>query len=143
MFAGFLTVIPCQRLGRKNDFASPLIPAGLADILISLEQDDARDYLYMLKPGGISLVNAADDNEFTYTVDATGIALNQGLRGAANMIMLGFVIRHINANLDDTRAVVESISPKRVLENNIKALEIGFKAASNKKNNQSHPGEVQ
>ena len=129
------TVTASLKIGK---FASPLIPAGCADILIGLEQNDARDYLHMLKPGGITIVNTEDRNDFTYSVDASGIALNQGLKGSANMIMLGFVIRYINTDFYDACAVMESISPKRVLDKNIKALEIGFETASNEKYNQSH-----
>ncbi|HQP31085.1 MAG TPA: 2-oxoacid:acceptor oxidoreductase family protein, partial [Deltaproteobacteria bacterium] len=52
-------------------YASPLIPAGSADILIGLDAAESSGFLHMLKSGGIAAVNAPAKGAFDFTVDAT------------------------------------------------------------------------
>lgn len=113
-----------------GSFMGPLIPSGSADILIGLEAAEADDYQYMLRPGGISIVNVPDKGPFTHTIDATGLALDMGSAGSANMIMLGLVSRIMGFTYDEARSVIEKISPKKWASTNIKAARIGYDSCS-------------
>jgi len=117
------TVTASLKIG---SYESPLIPAGSADILIGLEAEEADDYLYMLKDGGISIVNAAQKGLFDYTIDATGLALSMGSPGSANMIMLGLSSRIMGFTLDETRSVIQEISPEKWVSINIRGAQIGY-----------------
>lgn len=118
---------------KTGSFASPLIPAGSADVLIGLDETEAEGYLHMLKKDGLSVVNAAKKaGRFSHAVDATGLALQSGMPGAVNMIMLGFAARILGIGLEDASAVVSVISPERSLRDNLKALETGYKASRQK-----------
>ena len=83
-----------------------------------------------MKPGGISIANVEDNGGFTWTVDANGTALHHGLKGSANVVMLGFVVRLINAELDEARSVLGDILSRKLLDDNIKALQLGYEVAS-------------
>jgi indolepyruvate ferredoxin oxidoreductase beta subunit len=109
-----------------GSFASPLIPAGSADLLIGLDETEAKGYLHMLKEGGISAVNAAEKGPFDHVIDATAMALNVKMPGAVNMIMLGFTVKILGIDLGEVRQVVEAISPKRGMKDNLKAMEMGY-----------------
>ncbi len=117
------TVTASLKIG---SFESPLIPAGSADMLIGLEETEARDYLYMLKDGGIAVVNARKQGQFDHTIDATGMALEMGSPGSANMIMLGLVSRIMGYDIDEVRCVVREISPGKWASQNIKGIETGY-----------------
>ncbi len=107
-------------------YASPLIPAGSADILIGLDAAESSGFLHMLKSGGIAAVNAPAKGAFDFTVDATALALAQGMPSSVNMIMLGFVLPLLDISLDEARGVIEAISPKRGLNDNLRAIAIGY-----------------
>lgn len=109
-----------------GDFASPLIPAGSADILIGLDATESAGFLHMLKNGGVSAVNAPVKDTFTYTVDATALALAEGMPGSVNMIMLGFVLPLLGITLEEARQTITALSPKRALADNLKALGLGY-----------------
>lgn len=116
---------------KVGDFASPLIPAGSADILIGLDAAESSGFLHMLKPGGSAAVNAPARGAFDFTVDATALALAHGMPASVNMIMLGFVLPLLGITLDEARAVLQGISPKRALAANVEALNLGFNAQKN------------
>ena len=116
-------------------YASPLIPAGSADILIGLDAAESTGFLHMLKSGGIAAVNAPAKGAFDFTVDATALALAEGMPSSVNMIMLGFVLPLLGITLDEARAVLQDISPKRALADNLKALDLGFSAQNNTESN--------
>jgi len=111
---------------KVGEYASPLIPAGSADILIGLDAAETSGFLHMLRSGGIAAVNAPTKGAFDFTVDATGLALAHGIPSSVNMIMLGFVLRLLNIAPDEARHVIEALSPKRSLADNLKAIAIGY-----------------
>lgn len=109
-----------------GSFASPLIPAGSADVLIGLDEAEAGGCLSMLKDGGVSAVNARVKGPFDFFVDATGIALSAHAPAAANMVMLGFVLKVLGFDLEEATAVIEEISPRRGLEDNLRCIGLGY-----------------
>ncbi|HQP29782.1 MAG TPA: hypothetical protein PLB81_00530, partial [Deltaproteobacteria bacterium] len=54
------------------------------------------------------------------------LALAQGMPSSVNMIMLGFVLPLLDISLDEARGVIEAISPKRGLNDNLRAIAIGY-----------------
>jgi len=109
-----------------GSFASPLIPEGSADMLIVMDETEAKGYLHMLKPGGISAVNAPEKGSFDHTIDATSMALETKMPGAVNMIMLGFAVKILGIDPGKARQVIKAISPGRGLEDNLRAMEMGY-----------------
>ncbi|HPI93275.1 MAG TPA: 2-oxoacid:acceptor oxidoreductase family protein [Deltaproteobacteria bacterium] len=107
-------------------FESPLIPAGSADMLIGLDETEAKGYLHMLRPGGVSAVNAPEQGSFDHSIDATSMALNAKMPGAVNMVMLGFAVKILGIDPGEARRVVEEISPGRGLKDNLRAMEMGY-----------------
>jgi indolepyruvate ferredoxin oxidoreductase, beta subunit len=109
-----------------GEYASPLIPSGSADLLIGLDDTEARGYLHMLGPKGVSIMNSREKGVFGHVIDATGMALESGMPGAVNMIMLGFAAGVLGVPEDEALNVTREISPSRGLEDNLKALEMGY-----------------
>ncbi|HNR51643.1 MAG TPA: 2-oxoacid:acceptor oxidoreductase family protein [Deltaproteobacteria bacterium] len=107
-------------------YAGPLIPAGSADVLIGLDAEEAMTHLFMLRAGGVSIVNARDKGPFSHAVDAAQAALSLGAPGAVNMIMLGFAARLLGIDRAVVEDIVEKISPPGALAANRKALSAGY-----------------
>ena len=68
-----------------------------------------------------------------YYIPATKLASDEGLTGLANMILLGFVIKHTNVipfeNIERALAKVVPASKQHLIESNRKALELGYNYA--------------
>lgn len=123
------TVTASLKIG---SYMSPLIPAGSADMLIGLEESEAQDHLHMLKPGGVSVVNALRQGPFDFTVDATGRALDMGSPGSVNMIVLGLAASILGFTLPEIRTVIQEISPGKFVSKNIEGVEAGFDSRESK-----------
>jgi len=111
-------------------FASPLIPSGAADLLIGLDETEAGKFLHMLSPRGVMVTNSRCPESGTHTIDATGLALAHGMPQAANMIMLGRVLRLMGCTLEESRGIGDSVSPERFRALNLCALELGYAHAT-------------
>ncbi|MBQ2824749.1 MAG: 2-oxoacid:acceptor oxidoreductase family protein [Clostridia bacterium] len=65
-----------------------------------------------------------------YYIPATKLASDEGLTGLANMILLGFVIKHTNVipfeNIERALTKVVPASKQHLIESNRKALELGY-----------------
>ena len=65
-----------------------------------------------------------------YYIPATKLASDEGLTGLANMIMLGFVIKHANViPFENVKRTLEKLVPAskaHLIESNLKAIEIGY-----------------
>ena len=65
-----------------------------------------------------------------YYIPATKLASDEGLTGLANMIMLGFVIKHANViPYENVKRTVEKLVPPakaHLIESNLKAIELGY-----------------
>ncbi len=65
-----------------------------------------------------------------YYIPATKLASDEGLTGLANMILLGFVIKHTNVipfeNIERALIKVVPASKQHLIESNRKALELGY-----------------
>ena len=136
------------RYGERVD--SPVIEKGAADIIVAFEQMEALRNLDYLKEDGKLVVNTqkiesmsviVGDEEYPddvleeigrhveeKTLDATGIARDLGNAKAANIVLLGTIIKAMGLDhIDWDKILEENIKPKFV-ELNKKAIRAGLEA---------------
>ena len=129
-------------------FQSPMIRAGCADILYSFHKMETYKNLKFLKPGGVCFVNLSSADRFDQkirehlknkdislrTYDAAGVASDMGSIRSANIALIGysagtglFPFRH-----EDLKSVLEAVSRKKDLKNNLAAFATGFRAGQSR-----------
>ena len=131
-----------------GNFDSPLVKKGSADILLSLEKDEAYKTLYYLKPslngrdGGLCFINAPDPNYMnqeiktylkgkeieTYVFGADQLAREMGSIQSANIALIGFATAHprFPFSHDKLREAIERVSAQKFREVSLKIFEKGF-----------------
>lgn len=133
---------------------SPIIPKGQADVLVSFERLEAGRFAEFLKPGGLVVINdyaieplsvqsgsvyPSNDalqkvlGQFTDRIvwaPALTLAEQLGNAKAANVVLLGALIRKLGIPLEEVRGILEFRVPPKHLELNKKALEAGFNAVN-------------
>ena len=131
-----------------GNFDSPLVKKGSADILLSLEKDEAYKTLYYLKPslngrdGGLCFINAPDPNYMnqeiktylkekeieTYVFGADQLAREMGSIQSANIALIGFATAHPRFPFphDKLREAIEQVSAQKFREVSLKIFEKGF-----------------
>jgi indolepyruvate ferredoxin oxidoreductase beta subunit len=118
-----------------GDFDSPLVKKGNADILLSLEKNEAYKTLHYLKPstngqnGGLCFINAANtdfmDPEIkahlkekgieVYIFGADQLAREKGSIQSVNIVMIGFASAHprFPFSQEKLRGAIERVTPPR------------------------------
>jgi len=131
-----------------GDFDSPLVKKGNADILLSLEKNEAYKTLHYLKPstkgqnGGLCFINAQDPNYMnqeirtylkengieTYVFGADQLAREMGSIQSANIALIGFATAHPRFPFphDKLREAIERVSAQKFREVSLKIFEKGF-----------------
>jgi indolepyruvate ferredoxin oxidoreductase beta subunit len=131
-----------------GNFNSPLVKKGSADILLSLEKDEAYKTLYYLKPssngrdGGLCFINASDPDYMnpeiktylkekgieTYIFGADQLAREMGSVQSANIAIIGFASAHprFPFSHDKLREAIERVSAQKFREVSLKIFEKGF-----------------
>jgi indolepyruvate ferredoxin oxidoreductase beta subunit len=131
-----------------GNFNSPLVKKGGADILLSLEKNEAYKTLCYLKPssngrdGGLCFVNASDRHDMnqeikaalkekgiiTYVFGANQLAKEMGSAQSANIALLGFAMAHPRFPFphDKLKDAVEQVTPQKFREVSLKIFEKGF-----------------
>jgi indolepyruvate ferredoxin oxidoreductase beta subunit len=126
------SVITHMKIG---DFDSPLVKKGNADILFSLEKNEAYKTLHYLKPssnsddGGLCFINAANpdfmDPEImdhlkekgiqVYIFGADQLAREMGSVQSVNIVMIGFASAHPRFPFpqEKLRGAIERVTPPR------------------------------
>ena len=119
------TVISHVKVG---PFTSPLIRAGQADVGLFLHAGNLDVHRGVLKPGGAIYLNAANGGDAGGAIDATRIAWEHGSPVIANLVLLGFAVRHERLFCDaaTVEAVLKRISPARQLALNLEGFRLGF-----------------
>jgi indolepyruvate ferredoxin oxidoreductase beta subunit len=139
------SVITYLKIG---DFNSPLVKKGSANILLSLEKNEAYKTLYYLKPssngrdGGLCFINTLDPNYMnqeiktylkekgieTYVFGADQLAREMGSVQSANIALIGFTAAHPRFPFphDKLRAAIEQVSSPKFREVSLKIFEKGF-----------------
>jgi indolepyruvate ferredoxin oxidoreductase beta subunit len=118
---------------------APLVRRATADGLIAFDRNEALRNLTFVRTGGSVYVNSLDGldpavmprlNELKISVwafNATACALELGVPGVLNLIVLGFAAAHTDLGLSvsDLQAAVRALGPARSIEVNLKALDVG------------------
>lgn len=136
---------------RINGKHGPLIPPGQADLLISFDLLEALRYSHYLKPGKKMVINrdmVHPTSVFTHKlavpgeeeviaalkkfdlllVDADELAIEAGSPLSQNVVMLGAASSVIPLNPESLREAVKRLVPKKTVDINIRAFELGRKA---------------
>ncbi len=128
----------------------PLIPEGDADALLGFEPVEAIRCSHLLSRDGIAIINteriipvSVSSGAFTYpdveslfkevkkvfrnviTLNATKIAKKAGDVMTANTVMLGVLARYLPIKEKTIIETIKESVPKRLLEANLKAFELG------------------
>jgi len=125
-----------------GDFDSPLVKKGSADILLSLEKDEAYRTIHYLKPsadgqeGGLCFINAPDPNYMnpqiraylkekgieTYIFNAEKLAREAGSIQSTNIALIGFATAHprFPFSHDKLKEVIERVTSEKFREVSLK-----------------------
>ncbi len=131
-----------------GEFNSPLVKKGNADILLSLEKNEAYKTLHYLRPsssgreGGLCFINAPDPNFMDPKIKAyleeQGIEVHifggdqmvreMGSPQATNIALVGFASAHprVPFSYERLRTSVERVSSPRFREASLKVFEKAF-----------------
>ncbi len=125
-----------------GNFESPLVKKGSADILLSLEKNEAYKTLHYLRDGGLCFINTSDPREMNqeimtylkergmeaYVVGADQLAKGMGSPQSANIALIGFAASHPRFPFPHgkLRDAIERVTPQRFLEASLKIFEKGF-----------------
>jgi indolepyruvate ferredoxin oxidoreductase beta subunit len=131
-----------------GNFDSPLVKKGSANILLSLEKNEAYKTLHYLKPatdghdGGLCFINAPDPDYMdkqikaylnergieTYAFGADQVAREMGSVQSANVALIGFASAHprFPFSHDRLRVSIERVTPQRFREVSVKIFDRGF-----------------
>jgi Pyruvate/2-oxoacid:ferredoxin oxidoreductase gamma subunit len=131
-----------------GNFDSSLVKKGSADILLSLEKNEAYKTLHYLKPssngqdGGLCFINAPDPDYMnpqikaylkekgieTYVVGADQLAKEMGSPQSANIALMGFASAHPRFPFPygKLRNATERVTPQKFQEVSLKIFGKGF-----------------
>ena len=131
-----------------GNFDSPLVKKGSADVLLSLEKNEAYKTLYYLKPssngreGGLCFINAPDPDYMnheiktylmekgieTHVFGADRFAKEMGSVQSANIALIGFAAAHPSFPFphDKLREAIEQVTSQKFREVSLKIFEKGF-----------------
>jgi indolepyruvate ferredoxin oxidoreductase beta subunit len=131
-----------------GNFDSPLVKKGSADVLLSLEKNEAYKTLSYLKAssdgrdGGLCFINGSDSNYMTqqiqaylkekgietYVFGADRCAKEMGSVQSANIALIGFATAHprFPFSHDKIKAAVERVTQPRFREVSLKIFEKAF-----------------
>jgi len=134
----------------KDRIYSDLIPRGEADLILSIEPLEALRYLDFLRPGGklitssTPFVNIPDypDKDVligqvrrvpgSVVIDSEALAKEAGTSKAQNTVMLGAAAKDLVVSEGGLREFIRVLFAPRgekILESNLKAFELGRRAA--------------
>lgn len=140
------SVVTFVRYGKKVN--EPIVEEGQADLLIAFEKLEALRYAHFLREDGTMVVNdqridpmpvvigaakypqnilgELSKSHRIYKIDAIEEAKKLGNSRVFNVIVLGIAARHMEFSKDQWLSVIEKTVPKKTVEINKKAFEIGY-----------------
>ena len=144
------SVVTYMRAG--ENIASPLIPQGECDVIISFEKIEAARYLPWLKKDGMVVVNdqkisplsvltgaaqypddvldkIAEKGIKLVAFDALDAAAKAGSSRAANVALLGAASREIGFTREAWEAAIRQTVKPEFVELNLRAFELGYQHA--------------
>ncbi|APV44637.1 indolepyruvate ferredoxin oxidoreductase beta subunit [Dehalogenimonas formicexedens] len=139
-----------SHLRYAGSVASPLIPAGEADLLIAFEKLEAARWAHFLKPDGAAIVNDLAMPPLSVTlgtetypsdqdlldmlsafstnirlVPATAAAANLGNPKMVNTVLLGYASRWLDIEPGILTSAIEAGLPEKLRKTNLAAFETG------------------
>lgn len=125
----------CSVCLSDEEIGSPIVDE--PDILIAMNEPSFLKFIDSVKPGGYAFVDSSLVESSTERTDiktfmlpATKLAEENDLKGGANIILMGKLIKETGIiSLDDIKGAVEKIVPPKkakLIENNLKAVRIGY-----------------
>lgn len=141
------SVVTHVRYGEKVH--SPLVEVGKADIILSFEKLEALRFKHFLKKDGVLIVNTQEidpmpvitgaseypddimeqlENEVEKVIkcDALSMARQLGNIRVVNTILLGLLAKNMPVDKNKWIETIKTTVPKKTIELNIKAFELGF-----------------
>lgn len=125
----------CSIILSDTKIGSPIV--NNPDILIAMNAPSLDKYENATNKDGIILVDSSlidkkversDVN--TYYIPATKLASDENLSGLANMIMIGFMIKHTGIiPFENVKAAMQKVVPAKkqnLFDLNLKAVELGY-----------------
>lgn len=135
----------------KEKVFSPVIEKGTADIVVSFEKMEALRCLEYLKPGGAVVVNTVEIPSMTvltgaeeyagdvieeiqkavekvHVLDASQMAADLGNVKAANVILLGSLVKLMGLDDIDWEAIIRKNVKEKFIDLNLKAFQVGMDA---------------
>jgi indolepyruvate ferredoxin oxidoreductase beta subunit len=128
---------------------SPVIAEREADLLISFEKMEGLRWVHYLAEDGAAIVNTQEiipsgldeypkgfDDEIrkwrpnAFFIDALALAKEAGNARAVNTVMLGAFSNYLDFTEDEWRKAIEARVPKKTIEINSKAFELGRRASA-------------
>jgi indolepyruvate ferredoxin oxidoreductase beta subunit len=133
----------------KEKVYSPVIEKGTADIIVSFEKMEALRSLEYIKPGGTVVVNTEEIPSMTVmtgeedyapdvieeiqkavgkvvTMDASKMAADLGNVKAANVILLGTLVKAMGLDDIDWEDIIRKNVKEKFIDLNLKALKVGM-----------------
>ncbi len=113
---------------KENEFWSPVISRGQADLMLCLHPSSLKPYIHLIRKDGKVVLNSQDRvteiEKDIVVFDATGVAMKMGIPVMANLIFLGFVSARnlLFCTLQEIEKVLETGRNKEL---NLKALRMG------------------
>ena len=126
----------CSVCVSDEPIGSPLVTE--PDVLVAMSTPAFDKFISTVKPGGKVIVDSSLVGEQTearsdvqvYNVPATQMAIDEGLQGLSNMILLGKFLQVTKFTIKETleRAIAECVpSGKRhLMEPNLRAMDLGL-----------------
>lgn len=118
---------------RIGGFFSPLIRAGHADFLISLDATETDNNKHYLKPGGLIVENSTLAEEpGIKRIDAAGLARELGRVQLENVVLLGYAatLEGFPVTVEQIRGQLSKEPREQVRSLNLRALQAGVDAAA-------------
>lgn len=125
----------CSVILSDNPIGSPIVND--PQVLVAMNLPSLDKFEKAILPNGIAFIDStlitrkvARDDVTSYYIPATQIANDNGLKGLANMVMLGKVVREIGVmDMGSMERALMKVIPERkrnMLEANLKAVGLGY-----------------
>ncbi len=126
----------CSVVISDKSIGSPLVTA--PDVLVAMNLPSLEKFVNNVVPGGMIIVDSSiinikvERNDVkVFYVPATNIAEENGLKGLANIVLVGKLLKETGFVSQEAinKAILKCVPPKKaaMIESNNKAIELGMK----------------
>lgn len=129
---------------KVGPYRSPLIPKGTADMVIGMDEEEARKNVHFLREDGVMIINCSNGSGNGFpSIDAKRLARELGDIRLSNMVLLGFAVSHLIPLFPPltVQEAIRRVSPGSFSEQNLKAFDLGCQIGSDQKKGLDEKGE--